>query len=256
MNPTNLLLTDRKLLDLNPLVAGEERCAPGHSFGPAVRKYTLIHYVLRGKGTLYARGGAYPVGAGQAFVIAPEEVTTYTADTQDPWHYRWIGFNGALSFRFSQLPPVLNLPETFFGRMMHLPNQNATAEYLLAGELFSLYAYLFADSPSGSPHVHRVENYIRSNYMHPISVEQLARDLNLDRRYLSRLFKEKNGMSIQEFLVRVRLEEAQRLLLRGCSVKESARLAGYEDVSNFSKMFKKHIGKTPASLRPSRESPT
>ncbi len=254
MNPKNLLLTDRKFLDLNPLVAGEERCAPGYSFGPAVRNYTLIHYVLRGKGTLYARGGAYPVHAGQAFVITPGEVTTYTADTQDPWHYRWIGFNGALSSQFSQLPPVLDLPEMLFGRMMHLSNQNTTAEYLLAGELFSLYAYLFADSPKGSPHVHRVENYIRSNYMYPISVEQIARELSLDRRYLSRLFKEKNGISIQEFLVRVRLEEAQRLLLQGCSVKEAARLAGYEDVSNFSKMMKKRTGKTPTSLRPSRKS--
>ena len=60
----NMLLTNRKLQDLNPLIAGEETCAPGHSFGPAVRKYTLIHYVLRGKGVLYARGGEHPVHAG------------------------------------------------------------------------------------------------------------------------------------------------------------------------------------------------
>ena len=109
-----LFLTDRKLQDLNPLTAGEEACVPGHSFGPAIRNYTLIHYVLRGKGTLYARGGTFPVRAGQIFVILPGEVTTYTADADDPWYYRWIGFNGTLSTRFSQLPPVISLPETFF----------------------------------------------------------------------------------------------------------------------------------------------
>ena len=42
-------------------------------------------------------------------------------------------------------------------------------------------------------------------------------------------------------------QEAQRLLLRGCSVQEAATLSGYEDISNFSKMFKKYTGSTPAS---------
>ena len=248
MDTKELLLTNRNLRDLNPLTAGEEACAPGHSFGPAVRKYTLIHYVLKGKGTLYARGGMYPVRAGQAFVILPEEVTTYIADMDDPWHYRWIGFDGLLSARFAELPPVLTLPEMLFGRMMRLSSQPSTAEYLLAGELFSLYAHLFADIQIGSTHVQRVDNYIRSNYMHPIRVEQIAAELSLDRRYLSRIFKAKMGCSIQEYLIRVRLEEAERLLLQGYSVKEAAHLAGYEDVSNFSKMFKKRTGKTPVSI--------
>ena len=244
-----LFLTDRKLQDMNPLTGGEEACVPGHSFGPAIRKYTLIHYVLRGKGTLYARGGAFPVRAGQIFVILPGEVTTYTADTEDPWHYRWIGFNGTLSSRFSQLPPVITLPETFFSRMMYAASQPATGEYFLAGELFALYAHLFADTPSGSSHVSRVENYIRSNYMRPIRVEGIAEELNLDRRYLSRIFKAATGSSIQDYLVRVRLEEAQRLLLQGSSVQEAAHLCGYEDVANFSKMFKRQMGIAPSAAR-------
>ena len=248
MASKHVLLTNRNLQDLNPLIAGEEACTPGHSFGPAVRKYTLIHYVLRGTGTFYARGGAYPVRAGQAFVILKDEVTTYTADTADPWHYRWIGFDGALSKWFSTLPPVFDLPETFFSRIMHLSAYAASTEFLLAGELFSLYAYLFADNQIGSRHVQRVQNYIRSNYMFPIRVAQIASELGLDRRYLSRLFKAETGTSIQEYLMRTRLEEAERLLFRGCSVKEAAHLTGYEDESNFSKMFKKHIGRNPSSI--------
>ena len=248
MGAKALLLTNRKLRDLNPLVAGEEICAPGHSFGPAVRRYTLIHYVIRGKGILYARGGAHPVSAGQAFIILPGETTTYVADLQDPWYYRWIGFDGVLSQPFSQLPPVLDMPETFFTRMMHFSAQPSVIEYLLAGELFSLYAYLFKHTRDGNSHVRKVENYIRSNYMHPIRVERIAEELGLNRRYLSRRFKEETGRSIQEYLIHVRLREAEQLLLHGCSVKETAVLVGYEDISNFSKMFKRYTGKTPLSV--------
>jgi AraC-like DNA-binding protein len=143
----------------------------------------------------------------------------------------------------------MTMPESIFSRMRHLYTHTSAMEYELAGELFALYAYLFKDSQSGNTHIRRVENYIRSNYMHHIRVEHIAAELNLDRRYLSRCFKEKTGQSIQEYLIRVRLEESHRLLLQGYSVKEAAVLSGYEDAANYSKMFKKHFGKPPASFK-------
>ena len=55
------------LTDLNPIFYGWEDCAPGHSFGPTIRNYTLIHYVKQGMGTVYKADGTYRVGAGEAF---------------------------------------------------------------------------------------------------------------------------------------------------------------------------------------------
>lgn len=248
MGSANLFLTNRNFQDLNPLIAGEEACTGGHSFGPAVRKYTLIHYVLRGKGTLYTRGGVYPVGAGQAFLILPGEVTTYTADATDPWHYRWIGFDGSLSQAFSRLPAVFSWPEDLPYRLPQEESEGGMPEYRLAALLFDLYSRLFSTQTHANHHVRRVENYIRSAYMHPIRVEAIAHQLCLNRRYLSRLFKENTGKSIQEYLICVRLEEAQRYLRQGCTVKEAAHLCGYEDVSNFSKMFKCRFGISPSDF--------
>lgn len=230
-------LTNRNLFDLNPLIAGQEHCQSGHSFGPAVREYTLLHYVISGKGKLYARGEVFPVGAGQVFLIRPGEVTTYTADKADPWHYRWIGFDGKLSEDFSRLPSVFSCQERFF------PPEES--EYRLAASLMELYDHLFAEVKGGNHHVLRVENYIRAQYMQPIKVEGIARDLNLDRRYLARLFKAHTGCTVQEYIIRVRLEAAAGHLRQGKSVQEAAALSGYEDVSNFSKMFKRHYGISP-----------
>lgn len=241
------LITNRHLGDLNPVVLGEEDCAPGHSFGPAMREYTLIHYVVRGKGVFYARGGAWPVGEGQAFVIRPGEVTTYTADEHDPWHYRWVGFDGALSEAFRQLDPVISLPGWVLDDLLRAGDKGS--EYLLSAELLRLYAHLFDHRTGGSPHVQRVEDYIRANFMRPIRVEDIAARLSLDRRYLSRIFKAHTGLSIKEYLIRQRLEQAGRCLRQGSSVKEAAALCGYEDTANFSKRFKQHFGVPPARFR-------
>ena len=83
--------------------------------------------------------------------------------------------------------------------------------------------------------------------MQPLRVEQIAEEMNLDRRYLSRLFKEKTGQTVQEYLISVRMEEAKRRLEQGFSVEETAQLCGYEDALYFSRVFKKHFGCAPTA---------
>ena len=41
-----------------------------------------------------AEGLTHAIGAGQAFVIFPDQVTVYQADSNEPWHYGWVGFTG------------------------------------------------------------------------------------------------------------------------------------------------------------------
>ncbi len=70
-----------------------------------------------------------------------------------------------------------------------------------------------------------------------------------DRSYLSRLFKKRYGVSVQDFLVDVRLSKAAEFLRKGNNVSISAKLVGYEDVFNFSKMFKKKYGMSPKEYK-------
>ena len=81
-------------MDLTVINCGEERCAPGHSYGPAVRKGYLFHYIISGSGVFFAGGRRHALHAGQGFLIYPGQVTTYTADAEHPWHYVWLGFRG------------------------------------------------------------------------------------------------------------------------------------------------------------------
>lgn len=239
------VLLNRGFADLNPLLLGSEHCAPDKSFGPDVRNYTLIHYVVKGRGRLYKEGKCYPIGPGQAFLIKPGEITTYTAEPSDPWFYQWVGFDGKLSKNFMELPPILDLSSNWIGMMLEIPVESVMREYEIAALLFRMYSDLFADKKHGSHYVRRVCDCIQAQYMYDLRVEDIAAKMNLDRRYLTRLFKASIGMTVQEYLISVRMEEAKRRLSLGFSVAETAALCGYADVCNFSKMFKKRFGTSP-----------
>lgn len=243
-----VFLINRHFQDLNPLFWGFEHCKPQKSFGPSLRKYTLIHYVVQGKGMLFKNGKQYPVHEGEAFLIHPDEVVTYCADKQEPWYYQWVAFDGALSLKFRELSPVIAFPPDIIREMLDLEETNLR-EYRAAALLFRLYADLFENKTQHNHYVRRVQNHIQALYMQPLRVEEIAEKMNLDRRYLSRIFKQKTGKTIQEYLITVRMEEAQRCLMHGFSVEETAKLCGYEDTCNFSKMFKRWFGCSPLNWK-------
>jgi len=236
---------NRHLEDLNPLIIGEEVCSPGHRYGPAIREYTLIHFVVEGCGTFYRGGHQYHIHAGEAFLILPEEVTTYCASEENPWIYQWVGFNGALAKKFETLPPVFSYTRNWAGEMLACYDNDGVSEYRITSILFQMYAELFSTEHPKSHYVRRVKDYINALYMQDLHVEEIAERMNLDRRYLSRLFKEKTGQTIQEYLISVRMEAAKKQLVRGASVAEAAQLCGYDDVCNFSKMFKRLFDISP-----------
>lgn len=244
------LFVNRNLKDLNPVLFGCEKCAPGHSFGPSVRTYTLIHYVEKGKGTLYKGGRAYPVSEGEAFVILPHEVTTYTADEEEPWQYRWIGFDGELSKRIGELYPVIKVPNNIFPSVSTADEDAPDMlSYSLAAQLFTFYGEVFYRDKHSNHYVRKVIDYINSSYMRQVRVEEIAESLSLDRRYLTRLFKQKTGQTVQDYLIKVRMNAACRQLSEGGGVAEAATLCGYSDVCNFSKMFKRIYGVSPKNWK-------
>ena len=247
---SDILLVNRNFTDLNPVMAGQERCVPNHRFGPAVRRYTLLHCVLSGKGTYTCGGVTYPVAAGQIFRILPGEETVYMADSREPWHYCWIGFDGRLSGRMRELPPVFSVSASVIRIFRLVTEQSEASEYSITSNLFRLYDALFSGQKSNlNAYVRKTQSFIEAMYMQKISIEDLAEQLHLNRRYLTRLFHEETGMSIRDYLLNTRMREAVECLHAGLSVGETAERCGYKDMFLFSKLFKKHFGVSPANWK-------
>lgn len=238
------VLENQNLKDLNPLFFGKEDCLPRHCHGPRIRPYTLIHYVSKGKGVVIKEHGEISVTAGQAFLIHPGEVVTYRADAENPWHYYWIGFDGKLSEKFRELDDVVDIPEHFFESIFMCAEKDM-CEYRVLNLLYEIYITLFSKYEVNADYINQVKDYIKAFYMQNISVENIARSINLDRRYLTRIFKQRTGITIQEYIINKRIKASQTYLLQGYSVEKAALMSGYTDISSFSKIFKRKTGISP-----------
>ena len=93
--------------------------------------------------------------------------------------------------------------------------------------------------------------YIATHYSEPgLSVRTIARALDLSEGHLSRLFKEKTGYTMKNYLTLYRMGIAEDLLSDCRSrVYETAKQVGYQDVAYFSNTFKRIVGVSPTEYR-------
>lgn len=255
MEVQHIFLVNQNWKDINPMECGQERCAPGHSFGPGVREYYLLHYVLSGVGRFTVNDTTYTLHAGDIFVIRPFERIYYEADAEAPWHYVWAGFEASVPLPEALSQDVIRCPDAraVFLEMLEAGKLEQGRERCLCGRiwlLLSMLEHMESEGPRGSDYVLRDVNWMQTNYMNPVSISALAGELNLDRSYFSTLFRRQTGRSPQQYLTELRLEKARTLLLEyGYRPGEAAQAVGYADIFSFSRMFKRRYGVSPSALR-------
>jgi AraC family transcriptional regulator len=96
----------------------------------------------------------------------------------------------------------------------------------------------------------RVEDYVHANLAREISLEQMAELAGLTAYHFTRVFKSATGQSPHQFVMRLRVEEAMRLLCETrVGVLEVAHAVGYESASQFGAVFRRLTGFSPAAYR-------
>lgn len=95
-----------------------------------------------------------------------------------------------------------------------------------------------------------MKSYIRENYHKNLTLEDVSASAFLSPSYASRLFKENQNMTILEYITKVKLEQAKKLLRNPkYQIDDVAQMLGYYDASYFSKVFRRKIGMTPTQYR-------
>lgn len=96
----------------------------------------------------------------------------------------------------------------------------------------------------------QVANYIKHHISEAITAEAIAKHLYLSRPYLSARFKEETGLSLTDFILKEKTEEAKRLLCYSeKSLLNISNYLGFSSQSHFSRVFKKYSGYSPGEYR-------
>ena len=91
----------------------------------------------------------------------------------------------------------------------------------------------------------KLQKYIESNYTERLTLAQISKDIHANGSYLSRLYKVKTGQNLFDAINKLRIEKSKELMLSGYKIYEAAQMVGFDDVSYFSRVFKKYEGCAP-----------
>ncbi len=257
--------------EMNVDECGIEQGIPGLGYNYEVLKNAVIHYVTKGYGTFKFNGKVYTLKKGDIFILLKGMQVEYVASIDDPWEYYWIGFSGSNANEYLNRTSITNscvanceenskIPQIILNmcEISKTYNPSKSDDILLLKELYSLLYALIEEFPKPfeykdkelHPYIQDALNFINSNYMHSITVQEIADYVNLSRSYLYKMFIKNLGISPQRYLINLRMYKAT-LLLKSTKlpIGEVASSVGYSDSLLFSKTFSKHFSMSPLNYR-------
>lgn len=107
------------------------------------------------------------------------------------------------------------------------------------------------------PHMQSVREaiaLIRQDFSKKITLDAIAKSVYIDKYTLCREFKRATGQTVIEYVNSYRIQNAAQLISGGYTVSEAARACGFENMSFFTRTFKKYMGCLPSGYRDARVS--
>ena len=242
---------------------GKRLSTPNHVYGPEIRSHFLLTLVEKGNATLYSKKGAIDFGEGQMLVMFPGEQIFYKAHTN--WTIRWVGVTGDQVERIFSLlgvtranpiwtPPSISLLSDLMEQLYVLQSSHSPlSQYKTQAVLCDLFAHMLSTLNSENTITNPVDvakEIIHYNYNNNLAITELAKKVFLDPAYFSRLFKQETGLSPKEYVTKIRLEKAKKLLRStNYSIKNISISVGYQDALYFSRLFVKNENCSPSDYR-------
>lgn len=99
-----------------------------------------------------------------------------------------------------------------------------------------------------SRYVEQIASYVQQHFSKKLTIEKIAKALNLSQSYISHLFKEVTGYTVMEYVMDYRFVQAKGLIelsSQSTKLKDVASNCGFESDAHFNRFFKKKTGMTP-----------
>ena len=232
------------------------------------RDYQIL-YVANGKTHFWFDGKEEIVSAGHMVLYKPEEIQKYVYYLEDTPEVFWIHFTGSDVKNILAYHGISLDEHVFYCGV--LPDYKALFRKIIQELQLCRYGYedyiasLFNDilllvdrqqheqkkaTGNVQEQIERAAAYFNENYNTKISIDDYAESLHISTNWFIHNFKQYAGMSPAQYILSLRMVNAQSLLERTTyNIKEISEIVGYENPLYFSRVFKKEIGKSPAQYR-------
>lgn len=256
------------------------------NFGPICSSFTRIYWVRDGEAVVRMGMKDYRLTPGHMYLIPP--LVSHYDECDGRFGHVYIHFmdrskNVIDYYHNYNLPFELELTNDdryIFQRLMHLyPNKNLTnplpetyetsSKLLDATKTFhsqplglrmevnGLLLQLLSRFFTNGTRKHKINDdrisqtlyTIERNLSNTPDVGKLASDVHLGKDRFIRLFSQQTGSTPTNYIIRMRIQQAQMLFIDGnSSVKEVASILGYDNISYFGRLFKKVTEMTPSEF--------
>lgn len=234
----------------------------------------LFFMVKEGSGKLLYDGEEYPLKEGDCVFINCHKKYQHETDPENLWKLSWIHFYGAQVeaiyekyvsrggqpvFRPEQMEPY----ETLFDEIYQIASGNDYIKdmHLNAG-LSELLVLVMkeswhpeenggtVDKDSKKNAVLPIKEYLDEHYAEKISLDELANTFFISKFYMTRVFKEQFGVSINSYLLQIRITKAKQMLrFSDEKIEAIGYQCGFSTPNYFTTTFKNVEGITPSEYR-------
>jgi AraC family transcriptional regulator, arabinose operon regulatory protein len=223
-----------------------------------------------GSGELKIGERTYTVSENQGMLLFPEEAHEYSA-LSESWEVDWIIFGGENVGKFIQQTAKIKNSGVYFITRPHgvsdkivriyeaentgNPTKKTEASRMAYEILMDLLEFI-ADKTDNSisnkyNRLKPVLQYIEEYYNKPLALTELSDVAGITPQHLCHSFKKITSHTVTEYINMVRIRKSKELIIqhRDMQMKEIAIMAGFQDVSYFSAIFRKLVNLSPSEFR-------
>ena len=238
-----------------------------NTYRPHGRRDFQLLYVASGQTHFFFDGKETILTAGNVILYRPGQVQNYIYYAKDKPEVFWIHFSGTDADRLLRhyglddrnvfctgISPEFNrLFLQIIGELQaSAPNYREACSLMLCN-IMLLAGRLAASHKKPSvfrDEIERAINYFNTNYKNDISIESYAKKCHVSLSWFIRSFKKHTGVTPMQYILSVRIANAQSLLESSeYTVSEIASIVGCDNPLYFSRLFKKQTGLSPMEYR-------
>ncbi len=240
----------------------------------------LIFYFIKGSGNIKIDGNSFDINEGDFIILNPSEMFCCSVD-KNKYHERLtLHINESILKSFPKEYSDLFVPffsgdkklfnkitkedAVIYGIQKKLPEiheltKNPTPEnkLLCICKVIEFFTELQKISTSADKSVpvqtnsviNDVLEYINGHFTENFNINYIAEKFSLNNSYLSHLFKKHIGISLWNYVIIKRINLFNDLISKGGSTEDSCYKVGFQNYSNFFRLYKKHMNMTPLEFK-------